>query len=290
MSIPCAVCDRPILDGYVCTGDAKSLAEKLVVAAEHAEDAVVVVARQTRYGAARGGRKPEPEPVAVAEDLRRNPVTAFGWQASIERPPAGALRPEPMPADLGASDRLHAVENTIGTWARDLGADADDLPAAARWLATHIDSLRHHPAADEAFKDLENACRQLERLVDRPADKELVGMCDCGKVLYASRGRTVVTCPQPTCKLPWHVERSREILRKALDGKLVTASEAARLAAYLDGDRTQDAIRKLIASRAATGQLGTRGQLHGEDAYRFGEVVAVLAAIPRRRAREGAAA
>ncbi len=151
---------------------------------------------------------------------------------------------------------------------------------AARYLAANIHVLRGLPEAGEAFADLDRACRDLERLVDRPADRELVGMCDCGKVLYAVRGRGVVRCPERTCELTWDVAESRDILRKHLGDRLVTLPEAARLAAYLDSDRTQDNIRKLLAARLS--QLGQHGDIHGEPAYRFGDVVALLATVPRR--------
>jgi hypothetical protein len=158
------------------------------------------------------------------------------------------------------------------------------------WLAEQVGELRKHPAAVEAFAELHAACAELASIVDRPADDELVGVCDCGKILYAVHGRTYVRCPAVTCKLTWHVERSRDILRRHLGDKLVTLPEAARLAAYLDPDRTLDGIRKLIAARID--QLVPHGQLADEDgaepAYLFGDVVALLAGIQKRKRREAA--
>jgi hypothetical protein len=322
MSVPtCACCGKPLADGAtVCHADAQGLAQRLREAAGHAEDAQTVIARQARYGTSGGARKAEPEPTAATEANRRNPVNAFGWQASVERPKAGGLRAEPIPVDLGASGRLADVTNVITTWARHvceergtelparrpmLGPRCDDclhascagigrrlppsaLSEAAAWLATQVDWLRMRPEAEEAFDELTDACTRLRALVDRPADRLLVGMCDCGKVLYAAPGRQVVQCREPKCELRWDVERSREILMQHLNGTLVTAAEGARLAAYLS-DRTQDAIRKLISSRTRSGQLAVRGVLGGEATYRFGEIVSMLAAVPRRN-REGVAA
>jgi hypothetical protein len=283
MSAPLCVCGcgKPVADGYARAECAQKLAEVLTVAAGHAEDAWTVIARQARVGTAGGTRRPEQEPVPE-EDLRRNAVTEFGWQASIERPMVGALRPEPGPADLGAFDRLRAVENTIGTWVRDLDGDGTNLAEAARWLAGHADDLRHHPAAGEAFGDLHDACRQLERLVDRPAERELVGMCDCGKVLYAAGGRAVVQCPQPTCKLEWDVADSRDILRAALRGKLFTAAEAAHFAAHWD-DRTSEQIRKLINKWTERGRIAAHGTIRSDPIYLFGDVLDRLAESPPRR-------
>jgi hypothetical protein len=281
----CAICGRPVADqAYVCAPDALSLAEALRTGAGHAEDAEAVVSRQVRY-------------------------TAGGSGGSED----------PLPYDPTASERLAAIENTIGTWARVLieetgrrpswrpktgplcavgvrcGHDScrdirwheppTDLAATTAWLAQQVGTLRKHPAAAEAFDELTDACDQLTRLVDRPADKELVGMCDCGKVLYAPRGKVLVTCPVTTCKLHWNVEQSRDILRKALDGKLVTAGEAARLGQYLDGDRTQDQIRALISRWVRAGLLVAHGEIQDQPTYRFGEVTDRLARTPRRERR-----
>lgn len=270
MKLQCAQCGRELADALVCGPCASALAQTLQIASGHAEDAEAVIARQVRYSAGGSGGSDEP-----------------------------------MPVDLTAATRFGAVENTFGTWARDLSeSTGEPIPApvwpqlnvaaiAAAFLARHVDLIRTGPAAAEAFDELHDACTQLARLVDRPADKELVGVCDCGKVLYAAAGRTLVVCPMPTCKLPWNVAESRDILRRHLGDKLVTVPEAARLAAYLDSDRTQDNIRKLIAARVRSGLLVPHGGIEVEGAieptYRFSEVAALLADIPRRNRERTAA-
>lgn len=261
MSATCVRCGAPT-DATVCRPEALSLAESLRVAAGHAEDTEAVLTRQARYGAgSRGGSD------------------------------------EPLPVDLTAAARYRAVENTIGTWARLISEETggripppvwpalNTTTIAALWLSRRTDDLRMHPAAGEAFADLGRACADLARLVDRPPDRELVGMCDCGKTLYAAHGRSYVTCPVPTCKLIWNVAESREILRRALDGKLVTASEAARLSQYLDTDRTQLQIRKLINAWSVRSLIVAHGEIDGEPAFRFGDISERLARTPRRTAR-----
>lgn len=292
MSAPtCVACERPMTDqAFACTRCANELAETLRTAAGHAEDAWTVIARQTRYGDAGGTRTVEAEAAEIAADLRRNKVTAFAWAASIEQPAPGGLRPEPLPVALGPAGTLDAVTNTITTWARDQYCRADSLGGAALWLADHVGDLRVHPAAAEAFDELHDACAQLERLVDRPAsDRRLVGVCDCGAVLYARGGQYAIQCRERTCGATWDVERSREILIRHLDGRLLTAAEAARMAAYLDPGRTTEQIRMLIASWAKRGQVAVHGAIGGAPTYLFGEVRARLAETPRRQ-RDGAAA
>jgi hypothetical protein len=302
-------CGRPVADGYARHECALRLAESLRAAAGHAEDAWDVIARQARVRTAGGARRLEPEPPPAPEDLRRNPVTAFGWQASVERPLAGALRPEPTPVDLGASDRYAAVGNTMTTWARVIADEQfgstwvcmdNPVAEAAAWLAGHVDAIRQHPAAREAFGELERACRQLERLVDRHGDnRHLVGVCDCGKILYAPWDWTVIQCKETTCGAVWKLADGQDILLRHLDDKLLTAAETARLAAYLDTDRSQEQIRKLINKWAERGQIGSHGHVLREpteaelrddpDAgtvtvptFRFGEIRDRLAQTPRR--------
>lgn len=285
----CVICGRPLSDqAFACPADALSLSETLQTAAGHAEDAETVIARQARYGA--GGR---------------------------------GSHGEPLPVDLTASTRYAAIGGTITTWARHvLEERGTELPAwqpllgppcalgwcdhdscrgirsarpvspvglAAGFLATQVGWLRKRPEMEQAARDLEAACLDLARLVDRPAEKDLVGMCDCGKVLYAPRGKTVVTCPVVTCRLHWNVEQSRNILRKALDGKLITAAEAARLAAYLDTDRTQQQIRKLINAWSMRSLVTAHGSIEGEPTFRFGDISDRLARTPRRTTRTDAA-
>jgi hypothetical protein len=289
VSAECVRCGAPT-DATVCRPDALSLAETLVAASGHAEDAEAVIARQTRHGT--GG---------------------------------GAGSGDPLPYDPVASVRLGAVAMEVRFWTEDL-RDGEPLPTwrrmtgprckigvrcphsscaalrvinppsylaqAFQWLSGQTEALRRHPAADEAFARLHAACADLERLNDGPADKELVGMCDCGKVLYAPRGKGVVTCPVPTCKLNWDVAKSREILRKALDERLVTAGEAAHLGAYLDTDRTQKQIRALVDAWARRSVITARGKVEGEPdedgqptfepTYRFGDIASRMAVTPRR--------
>lgn len=291
-------CGQPSADGYAAHRCARELASALRSAAGHAEDAEAVIARQTRYGGGSRGGSDEPLPVDLTAATRFHAVAGVvnGWAGVLVdegyaapvprwRAAAGPLCPPPRAGHEPPGYRCgHATCEAI----RDR-TPPSPLAALIAWLAGHVDELRKHPAAGEAFGELHDACRQLARLVDRPDDRQLVGVCDCGKVLYAPRGKDVIHCPIPTCRLRWNVAESRDILRRHLGDKLVTAAEAARLATYLDGDRTQDNIRKLIAARVKSGQLAAHGQVEVEGevepTYRFGEVAALLAGIPRRERR-----
>jgi hypothetical protein len=279
---------------YVCQADALSLAETLQTAAGHAADAEAVIARQARYGGGGRGSGGEPLPVDLTRSARFDAVklAADGWVSVLltgETFPAWRRTAGPLCPALRTGVRCpHSSCAAIR-----VTTPPSTLAREFSWLSGHVSALRVHPAAGEAFKELHDACEQLARLVDRPAEKELVGMCDCGKVLYAPPGRGTVQCPEQTCKLRWDVATSRDILRRALDGKLVTAAEAARLGQYLDTDRTQQQIRKLIDKWAERTLIEAHGHVVEDDkngqpqtvpTFRFGDVSGRLARTPRRTA------
>jgi len=314
----CVVCERPVPDtAYACPSCALRLAQTLREASGHAEDAEAVLARQTRYGSGSRGGSSDSLPVDLTASTRYAAIslTVGGWmRVLIEegyapepdawRPLAGALCPPARPGDEPRRGNRCTHGSCIAI--RDQGAPSA-LAQALTWLSAHCGQLRKHPAAREAFAELHDACAQLERLVDRPADKVLVGVCDCGKVLYAALGRTAIRCPDP-CGATWNVSDGLDILRKHLDGRLFTAAEAAPLAVRLTGaDRSTEQVRKLINAWSARGLIERRGevivQLDGYDEdglpktrtdglYRFGDVADRLATTPTRtpRDREGAAA
>jgi hypothetical protein len=290
---------------YVCSTCASELAEALQTAAGHAEDAEVATGRQARHGGGNGGHS-DGLTFDATRSVRLNAVklAADGWVSVLlagESFPAwrrtiGPLCP-PLRTVMTLDDGevlLTRCPHTSCAAIR-VTTPPSTLAREFSWLSGHVSALRVHPAAGEAFKELHDACEQLARLVDRPADKELVGMCDCGKVLYAPPGRGTVQCPEQTCKLRWDVATSRDILRKALDGKLVTAAEAARLGQYLDTDRTQQQIRKLIDKWAERTLIEAHGHVIEDDkngqpqtvpTFRFGDVSGRLARTPRRTAKD----
>jgi hypothetical protein len=281
--LTCDLCGDPT-DGYVCRRDTGETAGYVRLVVDLAGEVETTVARLARY-ATRGGRRA----VQVDEDRgpgevnRRQPVVAFGWPASKERPLPNALRAEPLPVDLNASARAAHAFNDVVTWARAVEGDrghpvpdvlAGEHPAAvaARYLLAELDWMRMQRFAAEAFDQLKAAGAVIRRIVDAPPELDLVGMCDCGAYLYARRGAATVACP---CGLAWDVVESRQSLTVALRDRLVTVAEAATLGVLAYPDLQREKVRKLVQSWVRAdrpnhliGQPSPDGPV-----YLFGEII-----------------
>lgn len=297
----CTRCGRPAPDGDLCHAEALNLAEELRTAAGHADDAGTVIGRQARYGTGtRGGRdQPLPVDLTAAADYAaaRNTITTWIRHISENSGPT-------IPTHQHAAGPVCQHEcGHVSCRALQRPTPPIPLADATRWLADQVGWLRTRPEAEQAFDELGYACQVLTRLVDRPEPPQLrlVGMCDCGRILYAPHSRDVVQCRASNCGASWNVTESQDILRAALDNRHVTAAEAAHLAGFLDTDRTGRQIRKLVNKWAERDQITAHEVLvkhHHRDTceddcaklsdtiatYRFGDVADRIANTPRRTA------
>ena len=163
MSASCVRCGAPT-DATVCRPEALSLAETLVIAAGHAEDAEAVVARQVRHGSGGGHGGGDPLPYDPVASVR------LGAVAMVARFWTEDLRDgEPLPPWR----RMAGPQCKIGVRCPHLSCAAlrvinpsSALAQAFQWLSGQTEALRRHPAADEAFRELRDACADLERLND----------------------------------------------------------------------------------------------------------------------------
>jgi hypothetical protein len=263
--------------------------------------------------------------VPAARDVAQRQARRGGGGGASGKPGSS------LPIDLGATSRLDAVRNELTTRVRHIAEErdvnrveingggltvafrgsvwmdqvqglTDDLGAMALWLADHCEWMRHRPEVDEWLTDVEACARIVRRVADPERDgRVIVGLCDCGKMLYAPKDREVVTCPE--CEQQWDVDASTEALRDQLNDRLVTAGEAAHLGGYLDTDRSGKQIRSLIDLWVRTERLahhgevlikhkhrpgcesGCRQAIDRIATYRFGDIGELVASTPRRAAR-----
>jgi hypothetical protein len=275
----CVICGRPTPDGYACPAEMERARQLLGEVTDMLPAALDVAHRQARHGTGGG---------------------ASGKPGSA------------LPLDLGATARLDGVQTALTTWARHAsnernravmlgGPDTDDaITRAIRFLADQLEWFRHRPEIDEFLADVHKAHRIVRGIAEPGQHRVIVGLCDCGKTLYAPAGRQTVTCKD--CELTWDVDDSRESLRGHLDDRLVTAAEAAHLAGFLDTDRSAVQIRKLVNKWSERGLLAKHGDVRVKhqhrdtcpagcdtvmdviDTYRFGDIAGRIADTPRRAA------
>lgn len=279
----CAICCNPVEpSAYVCAACTRRAGQHLR-GAELAGEVETTVALLARYAARGGSRTPEPVPVDTPEAQRGSQrVLEFAWAASREQPIRGALRPTRLPFDPDASRRAAEAFNAIATWARVVEGDrGDEVPTAGRgqhqtavtaaWLQDQLEWIRHQQFAAEALGDLRDAGATIKRIVDSPPGQRIAGVCNCGVTMYARENATSVTCDN--CGLDWVVEDAREHLRETLRGYLVTPAEAAWLLAFFGLTGNRDRSRKTIVMWAQRGRIQPHGEVDGEQAYLFGEIL-----------------
>jgi hypothetical protein len=281
----CDLCGNPVGPSeYVCERCTSETARYLRDA-ELAGEVETTVALQARY-AVSGGRRaadayPDDPPGVSRPQIR---AETFGWAASREQPERNALRPGRLIVDLNASAKAAHAFNAVTTWARHVeetrGEQAPDVQrgqhpvaVAAAWLLGQLDWLRHQREAEEAFTQLQAAGATIRRIVDRPPDQQIVGVCDCGTRLYAYAGAATCTCPNAACALRWDVHESRDRMWDAVHGYLYTANEAALLLMIHGlGGYSRRKWAKRITMWHQRNLITPRGEIDGSPAYLFADI------------------
>src|SRR5262249_7625962 len=158
----CGSCTAPVPDGYLCSGCTRDLARLLLTAASIAPDLDDAVAKLLKRGS--GARRSETE--------------------------------TPLPYDSEAAwfrTRLRIVlVRCIKASGEPPGLRADGLiqiAPGARWLITHLASLRRLPSAAELLTEVRKAVREAVAAVDQRAERAPAGQCEaCGAQLLAELG------------------------------------------------------------------------------------------------------
>lgn len=169
----------------------------------------------------------------------------------------GAVRASSEPAlpyDIGASNVLHELRNELVGLVRvcmDSHIESRDyrdrLPddtceAMSRWLMWRIDGITAQPYAADTLR-LVRIVDRAEHVILGPPPKTFAGPCDdCGRDLYAQKGKPVVTCH--ACGLHYDIETRRRWLLSVVDDRLATATEIARALTSLELPVTAERIRQ----------------------------------------------
>lgn len=205
----CDLCTSPVADlAHICPACTRPLADDLADIPDLDHELDITVSRRARIGAGGGG---------------------------------GRGNEKPLPANLDADQHGRHLKQTLTSWARlisdqrGLPHPLDGLAPTARWMAGHIEWLRHHPAAGDAVTEIREAVHQVRRAIDRPLDRAYAGPCnECGTPLYGRPGAAEVACrgcttPDGDTLVYGLTERRDWMLAAVLDKELPAADIARAL-------------------------------------------------------------
>lgn len=265
----CLACARPQPDtAYVCAACSAKLGQALHTAAALVPELETAVARLARFGEPgprSRGRAPAAPIRPDGGTMRHYADQADGW-------------PSGLPVNLAAAQVREDVANTVSGWCRVVleqrgpqPGDMVGLAPAMRWLAGHLEWIRHQRFADECFDELGDAARQVEHAVDRPAERVDAGVClavlpesgeKCQRRLSAPAGAAKVRCPG--CGATHDAQARRRLLLGQARDVRGSAAEVARWLSVLDIPTTESMVRG----------LGHRGRVlpDGAGRYRLGDV------------------
>lgn len=194
-----------------------------------------------RVGGGSGGKKPAERPLPVS------------WAPSEARTHLKAL--------LVSWVRLCAAEDVRNSSPHP-GLPDDNLPAISRWLMWRIDGLLLHDAGHDAVEEITDAVAKCHRLIDRPADQEFYGPCECGRDLYAKPNAPQVKCR--ACDRTYDTAEMAEWMRAQVVGRLMTLREACAVLGKMELPVPLETL-KTWAKRNKFPQRGTN--LEGVPVY-----------------------
>lgn len=210
----------------------------------------------------------------------------------------GVSAEKALPYNVDVSEVRDNLRNTLVGWVRVCheeavrssdprgGLPADTITAMTRWLLWRVDGLAYHQAGHEACDEIAYAVSQATKAIDRPAERQYVGPCACGRDLYRKPGKPTVTCRR--CETTYNAEALTDSLRDQVMGRLVTAREGATLLSRFDLSTKQATIDKW-RERALVVERGHDAK--GKRLYLFDELLTLAArhAPPREMDAQTAA-
>lgn len=212
-------CEKTAPNGYLCTKCAAQLDRDFATIADLSIESGVTLTRTDRIGTGGGKSKGGPAPLPV------NHLAVL-------------VRDE--------------VRSSVSTWLRHLAGDRipDDVRTveqACRWMLTYSSAWLLLPEVGDFAQAMAMCAVRLRRLVDRAADRVVVGECDlCGQNLVAEPNALTAVC-EP-CEQVVDVSTARKVKITQAHLKPLTKDEAINAVAALHRMRiTERTINRWIA-------------------------------------------
>lgn len=201
--------------------------------------------------------------------------TALGGAASSE---------VALPLDVRALEASRGLRQALVMWVRFCdeesirhqsprnGLPADDPAAMSRWLLWRVDGLGLSDLGSDAVSELTRAIGKCRMVIDRPAEKQYAGPCECGRDLYAKPKAKAVQCR--SCEREYDVEEMGTWMRAELGDRLFTAREATTLL----GRFALPTAKRTIDHWHERGRVTAHGtNPAGHHLYRLNDLVALAA-------------
>lgn len=263
---------------------------------------------QDRGGCAEHLERELSEVPALAEEVQ---TTRLRQSRTGGAPIGGGHTSErPLPWDDRPVQAAHACRQALADWTmlvvaqRGARMPAGTLTGMSRFLAAHLEWLRHRDEAADAKQQIEQAVRRLRASVDRRAELQFVGPCrsvdydehgqpvedcePCPADVYVRAGARVAVCQ--VCRTEHDVAGRRAWMLDEAQDQLVTAAELSRFLTVYGEHVTPDRIAKW----AERGRLAVRGhrpavgERRGAALFRVGDARELLLDLERRQVRREA--
>ncbi|WP_225725471.1 MULTISPECIES: DUF1922 domain-containing protein [unclassified Nocardia] len=187
---------------------------------------------------------------------------------------AGAgVRRRSLPYHKGASDAHAALARTLRYYALRVAFLAGEpVPPTSQGHAIFLRKQLPRipddaPVLDGIHPALPAAVDAARAIIDRPAERLCVGLCDCGIRLYAMDGQSTLRCSG--CGHEYSVAERRVALLSQARDMVGTATELSRILPWFSGKPlTANAIRQWAARGKLIGH-----SVGGEIVYRIGDVL-----------------
>ena len=264
MAALCALCKRPVGDGFLCTSCTDQLATDLTAITELLIDLEITRTRRDRLGAAEPHRTATHDALPwkehAADAYWTLAVTVLCWCRTV--------------LDANGTATLHTgIGDTAGRW--------------AAWLAGQVRRIRSLPLAGDCADEIGAAVDWARRAIDLPPTLTFVGPCDaqlagtdrCPVDLYAAVHGDTVTCP--SCGTEHNLDRRHAYLLAQAQEYLAPLPTISRaLSLWLERPVTPSMLRGYV-HRNRLFPRGTDRQ--GRHLFRLGDAAKIVVEVDRAK-------
>lgn len=176
----------------------------------------------------------------------------------------------PLPINLAALEAGQGLLAVLSYWVGVVGISIGrrNGKTQTHWMASALlvysERIRQRDDAHQFVREITQAVRAVERVVDVPPGRWYAGPCEvCSRDLYAGQDQTRVRC---ACGASYDVRDRRDWLLSQVQDRLATPIEISRALGTLAGVEVTPSVIRGLAHRGRITQ-------HERGRYRVGDVL-----------------